>query len=324
MDLVSDFTGEYNELISGCGVFDRSERGKLALTGSDAKHFLNGQVTNDIEALSPGTGCYAALLTAKGKMLGDLRVLNLADELWLDTERIALQNLFDTIRRTNVGFDARLEKRTLQQGLVSLIGPRAREIAAIPDLGIDEFESALASVEGIAVVAVATDLGVDFICEAEETERLIENLVKRGAIPVHEAALECQRIERGIPRYGAELTDATIPQEADLNKRAVSFTKGCYVGQETVARLFYKGKPNRYLAGLRLESPAQVGQELVANERVIGRIGSSTVSPTFGPIALALIRREVELGQQIQIGETGSYATVSALPFSDDEHPSVA
>src|SRR3954469_25154977 len=113
----------------GCGILDRSERGKLALTGPEAKQFLAGQVTNDVESLTPGRGVYAALLTHKGKMLGDLHVLDLGDELWLDTERVALQTLFDTIRRFKLGHDVELHKRTVQQALLSLLGPRAREVA---------------------------------------------------------------------------------------------------------------------------------------------------------------------------------------------------
>src|SRR5881409_2422037 len=113
----------------GCALLDRSERGKLALTGSEAKSFLGGQVTNDVEALTPGHGLYAALLTHKGKMLADLRVLDTGDELWLDTERVALQSLFDMIRRFKIGYAVDLHKRTLEGGLISLIGPRAREMA---------------------------------------------------------------------------------------------------------------------------------------------------------------------------------------------------
>src|SRR3712207_1800256 len=120
-------------------------------------------------------------------------------------------------------------------------------------------------------------------------------LFRSGALPVSEAAAEVLRVERGRPRYGVDLDDATIPQEAGLNERAVSFTKGCYVGQETVARLFYKGKPNRHLRGLRLASAeAATGDELRLGDKVVGRLGSVVVSPRVGPIALALVRREAE------------------------------
>src|SRR3954470_22500673 len=136
--------GSHEVIDRGCALLDRSERGKLALTGSDAKSFLAGQVTSDVESLTPGTGQYAALLTHKGKMLGDLRVLDLGDELWLDTERVALQTLFDTIRRAKIGYDVELHKRTLQQALFSLLGPAAREIAGADaaGLGTEEHDNA--------------------------------------------------------------------------------------------------------------------------------------------------------------------------------------
>ena len=122
-------SSEHAALVEGCGLVDRSERGKLALTGSGAREFLNGQVTNEVVALQAGTGCYAAFLTHKGKMLGDVRVLATDDELLLDTERVALQALFDMIRRFSVGFDVELHKRTLQRALFSLVGPDARRVA---------------------------------------------------------------------------------------------------------------------------------------------------------------------------------------------------
>src|SRR3954467_9298969 len=119
-----------------CAILDRSERGKLALTGPEAKAFLAGQITNDVEALEPGRGLYAALLTHKGKMLADLRVLDLGDELWLDTERVALQTLLDAIGRARMGYEAELHRRTLQQGLISLLGPRARDVAGAGPAGL--------------------------------------------------------------------------------------------------------------------------------------------------------------------------------------------
>src|ERR1700735_5266833 len=124
-----EFAAEYATVTEGCGLFDRSERGKLALAGAEAKTFLQGQVSNDVESLEPGRGCYAAFLTPKGKMLGDLRVLDAGDELLLDTERVALQELFNMIRRFSIGYDAQLHKRTLERGLVSLIGPDSDRVS---------------------------------------------------------------------------------------------------------------------------------------------------------------------------------------------------
>jgi tRNA-modifying protein YgfZ len=321
---------EHRALRESCGLLDRSERGKLALSGAGAVEFLGGQVTNELDGLQPGEGRYAAFLTHKGKMLGDVRILAVADareelarrpaadrppELLLDTERVALQALFDMIRRFKIGFDVELHKRTLQRGLLSLIGPDAARIAGAEDLPEDEHANAAVAIEGVAALAIRTDAGVDVLCDAADVERLREALLARGAVAVSEQAAECVRIESGRPRFGVDVDESTIPQEAGLNERAVSFTKGCYVGQETVARLFYKGKPNRRLRGLRLSAPAASGAELRLGERVVGRLGSVAISPEHGPIALALVRREAEPGATLAVGEHGASALVVELPF---------
>src|SRR3954454_16657346 len=171
-----------------CGLLDRSERGKLALTGPEAKTFLGGQVTNDVEALEPGRGMYAALLTPKGKMRADLRVLDLGDELWLDTECATLQALFDTIRRAKIGFDVELHKRTLQQGLLSVVG----EVPGV-DPGPAAHDNASAALAGIPVLAIRTDLGVDLVCDAERTGEL------RDALGLPDVDAEVLRVEAGRP-----------------------------------------------------------------------------------------------------------------------------
>jgi tRNA-modifying protein YgfZ len=306
---------EYEVLTTGCGVVDRSDRGKLALTGSEARSFLQGQVTQDVEALEPGHGAYAAFLTPKGKMLGDLRVLDAGTELLLDCERLALQDLFNLIRRAKIGYAVELHKRTLERGLLSLAGPRAREVAAafVPRPPAAEHEHLAAA----NVRWIGTDLGVDVLCDAGQTDALREQLVAAGAQAVSADAAEIVRVERGRPRFGLDLEpESVIPQEAGLNDRAVSFTKGCYVGQETVARLFYKGRPNRHLRGLRLSAPVPSGSVLRDGERELGRVGSSVVSPRLGAIALALVRREAEPGAEIAVGEDGVRATVVELPFA--------
>jgi folate-binding protein YgfZ len=313
---------ECTALVEGCGLLDRSERGKLALTGAGAVEFLNGQVTNELLTLAPGEGRYAAFLTPKGKMLGDLRVLAVGahaaavSELLLDTERVALQPLFDMIRRYKVGYEVQLHKRTLERGLLSLIGPSAAGVAGAERLGDVEHANAGVEIAAVAAVAVRTDVGVDLICDAADTQSLSAALRARGAVAVSEQAAECLRVEHGRPRFGIDLDDTVIPQEAGLNERAVSFTKGCYVGQETVARLYYRGKPNRHLRGLRLSAAAASGEELRLTERTVGRVGSAVLSPAYGPIALALVRREAEPGTIVRVGEGGTTAEVSELPFA--------
>src|ERR1700759_3989465 len=165
---VSD--AEYRAVTAACGVVDRSERGKLALTGDDAKAFLQGQVSNDVEALSPGSGCYAAFLTPKGKMLGDIRILDAGDEILLDTERVSLQELFNMVRRFSVGYAVELHKRTLERGMLSLLGPEADTVAGSDELGAAEPAHAAVVIDGIAARAIRTDLGLDLLCEAGDTE----------------------------------------------------------------------------------------------------------------------------------------------------------
>ena len=263
MSAVNTATSEHVAIAEGAGLVDRSERGKLALTGADAKEFLAGQVTNDVVGLEAGDGCYAALLTPKGRMLGDLRVLDTGDELLLDMDREALQAIFDVIRRATIGFAVELHKRTLQRGLLSLAGPRARAIAGATDLPVTEHAHRVVTIGGAEVRVIATDVGVDVLTLAEDTDAVRDALLAAGAEPVSEATLDVLRVETGRPRWGAELDETVIPQEAGLNDRAVSFTKGCYVGQETVARLHWKGKPNRHLRGLRLSAPVPVGRRAV-------------------------------------------------------------
>jgi tRNA-modifying protein YgfZ len=187
-----------------------------------------------------------------------------------------------------------------------LIGPRARErLDAAPP------EREHAFVQGAHGLYVATDLGVDVICEHADSVR--EAL---GVDEVSEEAAECLRIESGRPRLGRDMGDDTIPEEAGINERAVSFSKGCYVGQETVARLHYKGKPNRRLRGLRLSEPARHGDPIHAGERQVGSVGSACVSPVLGPVALAIVRREASPGDHVLVG--GAEAQVVELPFPRD------
>jgi tRNA-modifying protein YgfZ len=303
---------DYRAITEACGLLDRSERGKLALTGADAKSFLQGQISNDVEGLTPGTGCYAAFLTPKGKMLGDLRILDTGDELLLDTERSSLQGLFNMIRRFSIGYDVELHKRTLETGLLSLIGPRAGAVAGASPA--TEHAHVLTEIAGRTTRAIRTDVGIDLLCDAQDTEAIAAALQEAGATEIAEAAAECLRIEHGRPRYGVDLDDGVIPQEAGLNERAVSFTKGCYVGQETVARLYYRGKPNRHLRGLRSQTPMHTGDELKLQDRTVGHVGSTMVSPRLGPIALALIRREANPGDKVSID--GVEAEVVELPFA--------
>jgi folate-binding protein YgfZ len=310
----------YDACVSGAALVDRSEAGKLLLTGPQAREFLDGQVSNDIVNLRAGHGHYATLLTNKGRMLADLRVLALDDEaLLLITERIALQALFDQIRRGLIGWRAELHKRTLQLGLLSLIGPKAEEVAraaGLPVPGADEHD--VVTFDGDGAV-VRTDLGLDVLPAAEHAEQTRDALLAAGAVVASEDAAEIIRVESGRPRFGRDADETAMPEEAGIVDRAVSFKKGCYVGQETVARLHWKGKPNRRLRALRSTTPLQPGAPITVTTadgatREVGRVGTAVVSPRLGPVALAILRREAEPGATVRAGETD--ADVVALPFA--------
>jgi folate-binding protein YgfZ len=321
MATVDTLSTGYEACTSDAGLVDRSEAGKLLLTGEQAQVFLDGQVSNEIGSLAVGHGCYAALLTNKGRMLGDLRALATEDGLLVLCERVALQALFDQVRRGLIGWQAELHKRTLELGLLSLIGPRAEEVARAAGLPIPGEEEH--DVAGTAsTYVVRTDGGLDVLPEAARTAEVRAALVTAGAVETPEAVAEIVRVEHGRPRYGIDLDESVMPAEAGIVERAVSFTKGCYVGQETVARLHWKGKPNRHLRGLKLSAPVSAGAAVTvagdegAEAREVGRVGSAVVSPTAGPIALAILRREVAPGDQVLVGEHAVEAQVVTPPLT--------
>jgi len=310
-----ELDAEYRQLREECGLVDRSGRGVLAVRGPDAAEYLQGQLTNDVEALGPGEGQYAALLDRKGHMQADMRVLRAAaEEILLDTEPEALGAVLRHLTMYSIGREVEIADLGAERAVLSLIGPRSAEIAGTPVLPENACEAV--SVGTVACLAVGTAEGLDLIATASDAARLREALLGAGAVEVSPAAAEILRIEAGVPRFGADMGTETMPAEAGIVERAVSFTKGCYIGQETVARLHYKGRPNRHLRGLRL-SAAEVepGASVRLGEKEVGRLGSVGVSPALGPVGLAILRREAEPGAELSVGEDGVTARVAALPF---------
>jgi folate-binding protein YgfZ len=311
-----ELDGQYRALREEAGLVDRSARGKLKLNGAEAAELLQGQLTNDIEALEPGQGGYAALLDRKGHLSADMRVLRLGeDEIWLDTEAETLDALRSHLEMYKIGREVEVADVSGDWAIVSLIGPAAYEVAGTGPLS-PEYAHRSHQLNGIEVLAVGTDLGVDLIAPAEAAASLRDALIGAGAEPVSDEAAEIARVESGRPRFGREMNTSTMPAEAGIEERAVSFTKGCYIGQETVARLHYKGKPNRHLRGLRLSDPVPQGTPLTLGEKVVGEVGTACISPAHGPIALAIVRREAAPGDTVVAGEDGVTATlVDSLPF---------
>ena len=312
--IVVELDAQYRQLREECGLLDRSERGKLIVSGPEAAEYLQGQLTNDVEALSPGEGQYAALLDRKGHMQADMRVLRSGvEDFWIDTEAVALEAARRHLETYKIGRDVSVADVSGERAILSLIGPRSVEIAGAAAL--PEFACEGTVVEGLECLAVGTDRGIDLIAKAADAARLREALLARGAAEVGPEAAEVLRIEAGTPRFGAEMSTETMPAEAGIVERAVSFTKGCYIGQEPVARLHYKGRPNRHLRGLELSAPAAPGESLRLGEKEVGRVGGAALSPARGPIALAVVRREAEPGSELAVGEAGVTARVVDLPF---------
>jgi folate-binding protein YgfZ len=311
--LAIELDGQYRALRESAGLLARPDRRTFGVTGAEAAEYLQGQLTNDIEALAPGEGTYAALLDRKGRIQGDMRVLRLDEELRLETEATAGDAVLRHLSMYKIGRDVEVEEISNRVTVISVIGPAAAHLALAGPLAPEHAHRAV-EIGHTAALAVATDLGLDLIVARDEVDAVAEALTAAGIEPVSEAAAEIVRVESGRPRFGYEMTTATMPAEAEINDRAVSFTKGCYIGQETVARLHYKGRPNRRLRGLRLSAPATAGDPIRLGEREVGTVGTAVVSPAHGPLALAIVRREAEADSTVEVGDAAT-ATIVELPF---------
>jgi tRNA-modifying protein YgfZ len=309
-----EIDAQYRQMREECGLAEGSF-GLLVVSGPEAADYLQGQLTNDVEAIGAGEGAYSALLDRKGHMQADMRVLRpgAGPDLWLLLEPEGLEAARKHLGMYKIGREVEVVDAGGEQVLLSLIGPRAAEIAGGAPLPENACETV--TVGGAECLAVGTAEGIDLLVPAAERGRARDALLAAGAAEVSAAAAEILRIEAGRPRFGAEMGTATLPAEAGIVEQAVSFTKGCYIGQETVARLHYKGKPNRHLRGLRLSAPAVPGAAVRAGEKEVGTLGSTAVSPALGPVGLAILRREAEPGATVAVGEDGVTAEVVGLPF---------
>jgi folate-binding protein YgfZ len=296
----------------GCGLLEPREDGKLLVSGPESAELLDGQLSNDVGALAEGEGCAAALLTGKGKMLAHVRVLHRPDGYLLLTARATLQALFDRLRTGGLGWDAAIGKRTLELARIELIGPASEAVAATAGFAVPGPE-----IHACTVESIRTEDGIELLVPAGSEQEARERLRHAGALEATEDLAELLRIEAGRPRWGAELDEQTMPEEAGIADQLVSFTKGCYVGQETVARLHWKGRPNRRLRLLELSVPAHPGAVVRASGgegRELGMVSSAAESPARGPVALAMLRREAEPGHSVDVD--GSPATVREAPAS--------
>lgn len=330
-----DWQAEYAFLRQSAGVLDLSYRTRLCLVGADRARFLHGQVTNEVSRLRSGEGCYAALTNAKGKMEADLNIVCLADELFLDAEPGLAAKITRRLEKYIVADEVQLVDVAGDYGLLSVQGPDARTVLRSAG-GFGEFPA-----RELAVIKAADTKGgeiflvnharlgnggFDLLAPNQSLAALAERL-RRAAAGAGGGlcgwqAWETARIEAGIPRFGADMDETTIPLEAGLEARAVSYTKGCYIGQEVINRIHSVGHVSRELRGLRLsegELP-QRGDKLFQDGKEAGLITSAVKSPALSVnVALGYIRREfgragTELTVRTAAGE--GRARVADLPLA--------
>lgn len=327
-----DALAEHTALRETAGVLDLSFRSRLCLTGADRVRFLHGQITNDVKGLRPGEGCYAALVTAKGKMQSDLNVFCLADELLLDFEPGLTQAVTQRLEKFIVADDVQVVDVAPHYGLLSVQGPRAEELRAFADLPANQLGSVKISEPTLGDIYLMNNArlgstGFDLFIPTNSFEVVADILNVAAPSAAGRAcgwiALETARIEAGIPRFGADMDETNIPLECGIEARAVSYNKGCYIGQEVINRIHSLGHVNRELVGLRLADDLQTlpvrGDKLFKDGKEIGRITSAVYSRTLkANIALGYVRREANaVGTELKLGseEGNSGVRIVELPF---------
>lgn len=329
----SDPEREYWALREGCGLYERSAHGLLRLTGAERHDFVQRMVTNDVVRLAEGRAVYAALLNTQGKMLADLRLLKRPGELLADLLPGLAESVAAWFDRYIISEDVQVEDVSAKWALHSFIGPRAHlALGSALEGGCEPLaEGQLRELEGGEVLLVGTRMGalpgVDLFASPERARGLAEAALELfpELVPVGFEALEIARIEAGQPRFGQDMTEETLPLEAGL-ERAISYDKGCYLGQEVIARATYRGMVRRKLAGLVFDDGElpEPGLQLFKDGvegKAAAEVTSAARSPNLGVIALGFVRRE-HLAPETELATAdGRKARVRALPFELAEVP---
>jgi tRNA-modifying protein YgfZ len=322
-----DPVAEHRAVMTGVGLMDRSMLGKVTVTGRDRVAFLHGMLSNDVKALQPGHGCPAAFLDAVGKVVSLLTVYVLDDRILLELPAGSTERFLQAIDKFLISEKVAFEAADDAYAILSVQGPKAAETLARvagSKVDLEPYSHAEMSIAGVPVrVARRSDaVTPGFHCwtAAEDAPVLMKALRGAGAVAVGAATAEVLRVEAGIPAYGQDVDEGVILPETRLDA-FWSYTKGCYIGQETVARVKYRGHINRGLSGLVLEGervPAH-GDPIVAVDTEVGRVTSAVLSLVLGkPVALGYVRREhFEPGSalSVRIGDTLVNARVAELPF---------
>jgi folate-binding protein YgfZ len=336
-----DWLAEHAALRETAGVIDLSFRSRICMVGADRARFLHGQVTNDVKKLHAGEGCYAAITTAKGKMESDLNIFALADELLLDFEPGLTEKISARLEKFIVADDVQIVDAAPHYGLLSVQGPKAAEVINALGLFAEFPAQPLASVkisdDALGDIYLANYPRLSGFCRSRGDETQIENQSETPHVVSYNngfdlfvpnnslgtvadkliaaakqtggracgwQAFDTARIEAGIPRFGADMDETNIPLECGIENRAVTYTKGCYIGQEVINRIHSVGHVNRELRGLRLadalKTLPQRGDKLFHVGKEVGHVTSAVKSPVFGNIALGYVRREAnQIGNEL-------------------------
>ncbi|KPK66288.1 MAG: hypothetical protein AMS21_02770 [Gemmatimonas sp. SG8_38_2] len=319
-----DWRAEYAALVESCVLVARADRSVVRVEGERGAEMLNGLLTNQLADLE-GSGRHAMLLTPRGRVLTDMRVLPYADCLLLDVPRSGLGNLLDAFRKYLPPLYARFEDASSELLQLGVYGPAAAAAAsAVLDgklpaghLSVKETE-----VDGEPLLMIrdhrfAGD-GLEIIAPHDRAvqlgERLLRAVSESGGRTAGSRALEVGRVEWGIPSYGIDIDESNFVQETGLEELAVSYDKGCYLGQEVVARVHFRGHVNRLLRSLKfLDALPATGAQLVVGEKDVGVVTSSVESPEFGPIGLGYVRREIEAPAELLWKAAESEGPVTVL-----------
>lgn len=306
--------------------------GLIVVSGRDRATYLQGLLTNDIPALTEGQGCYAAYLTPQGRMISDLFVYELGDVILLALPRATKDLVLARLDQFIFSEDVQLGDVTDTFAVVTLVGPDAALMVTAltgTDLGVlaalPTHGNLRSTVSGQPVIVLRVadtgEPGFELIVPVDAATAVRVQLLEAGAVEADAATAEQLRVEAGVARFGSDMDEDTIPLEAGIESTAISFTKGCYVGQEVIIRVLHRGhgRVARKLVGLTFEAGDPVlepGTPLQADEKEIGAVTSSTFSPSLGrPIALGYVKRDfMEPGTRVAAGG-GRTALVTALPF---------
>ena len=305
----------------GAGLIDLSERGRIRVTGSEATMFLNGLITNDMKTLAENSWMAAVFPTVQGRLIGAVRIIRGVEPSFLiDTDPASHEAVLKTISRFTLAGDFKVTDLTAETALLSVQGKAAVEVVEkVFQTSLSELpRNGVAQRESITILRATHtgEDGFDIVVDSSEAPKLRRALEDAGAKPVGQDVIEVLRIEAGIARHGLDMDETNVIPETNLDD-AVSYTKGCYTGQEIIVRIKHRGHVAKKLTGLRFETERQIepGAILKQDGKEIGRVTSTAISPKVGSIGLGYVRYGfLDAGTKVLVDDEVS-TTVTELPF---------